>query len=257
MAAISDLIVTGNTNLLGNLKFSIGSCSSLIKNGCEIATLCDLNSIDSKFEDYLPLSGGTMRGNIQMQNQRIVASGPAGLSFFGSGDIGYMCFTNKLGTELLKTGNNVESGGIGIEVLNGINFSSDTSDAVFNVADFCIYRRGTNFHISKPITCHGDVTAPAFYESSDIRKKNIIEDISLDKCYDLIDKCSTIIYTLKDDNINREQIGLIAQEVEEFFPEVVITDGNGFKSIDYTRISVICLKVLKDVITRLNKLEYG
>jgi len=38
-----------------------------------------------------------------------------------------------------------------------------------------------------------------FKETSDINKKNIIGDIDLDKAYDLIDKCSTIIYTLKDD----------------------------------------------------------
>lgn len=99
----------------------------------------------------------------------------------------------------------------------------------------------------------GDVMASAFYETSDARKKDIKEDLSLDKCYDLIDKCQTVIYSLKDQT--KEQVGMIAQEIEEFFPEVVAADEEGFKSLAYDRLVVICFKVLKDVIKRLEKLE--
>ena len=97
------------------------------------------------------------------------------------------------------------------------------------------------------------IQAPAFYETSDIRKKDIKSDLSLDKCYDLIDKCQTVIYSLKDQT--REQVGMIAQEIEEFFPEIVDTDKDGFKSLAYDRLVVICFKVLKDIIKRLEKLE--
>ena len=102
----------------------------------------------------------------------------------------------------------------------------------------------------------GTITAPIHVEDSDIRKKNIVSnDIPLDKCYDLIEKCQNIIYTLKNDEKNREQIGLIAQEVEEFFPEVVYTDNEGYKAIGYSRLVVICFRVLKDLIDRVGKLE--
>ena len=90
---------------------------------------------------------------------------------------------------------------------------------------------------------------------SDIRKKNVISDISLEKAYDMIDKCQTILYTLKDDPMQREQIGLIAQEVREFFPEIVREDHEGFLSLDYARITVVLLKVMKDLINRISKLE--
>lgn len=99
----------------------------------------------------------------------------------------------------------------------------------------------------------GEVHSGAFYETSDARKKDIKSDLSLDKCYDLIDKCQTVIYSLKDQT--KEQVGMIAQEIEEFFPEVVATDEEGFKSLAYDRLVVICFKVLKDVIKRLEKLE--
>ena len=90
---------------------------------------------------------------------------------------------------------------------------------------------------------------------SDIRKKNVISDISLEKAYDMIDKCQTILYTLKDDPMQREQIGLIAQEVREFFPEIVREDHEGFLSLDYARITVVLLKVMKNLIDRISKLE--
>ena len=69
-----------------------------------------------------------------------------------------------------------------------------------------------------------------FYETSDARKKDIISNISLDKAYELVDKCQTIIYSLKD-SPNKEEIGLIAQEVQEFFPEIVSEGTDGFLSL--------------------------
>ena len=97
--------------------------------------------------------------------------------------------------------------------------------------------------------------ASGFFQTSDINKKNIIGDLDLDKAYDLIDKCQTILYTLKDDDSDKEQIGLIAQEVKEFFPELITEDNDGALSLDYSRLTVVILKVLKDIINRIKILE--
>ena len=129
-----------------------------------------------------------------------------------------------------------------------VNYRSITGCGTF--AGF-ILRAGSSTSLAT-LQC-GAVTAPAFYQTSDIRKKDIKEEISLDKCYDLIDKCQTIIYSLKDQT--KEQVGMIAQEVEKFFPEVIQTDEEGFKSLDYSRLVVICFRVLKDLIKRVSKLE--
>ena len=106
-----------------------------------------------------------------------------------------------------------------------------------------------NLYVDNDITAKNSISAAGFYETSDIRKKNVVaKDISVDRCYDVIEKCSTILYTLKDDESNKQQIGLIAQEIEEFFPEIIQTDQDGYKSIDYGRLVVICMRVLKDMI---------
>lgn len=120
-----------------------------------------------------------------------------------------------------------------------------TGERPFNV--------NTRLSVTGQVSSDSSMSATAFYETSDARKKDIKSDLSLDKCYDLIDKCQTVIYSLKDQT--QEQVGMIAQEIEEFFPEVVATDADGFKSLAYDRLVVICFKVLKDVIKRLEKLE--
>ena len=94
------------------------------------------------------------------------------------------------------------------------------------------------------------------FRSKNASKRNYgISDLSLEKVYDLIDKCQTIIYTLKDDQENKEQIGMIAQEIQEFFPELISEDKDGMLSLDYSRLTVIIFKVLKDLIKRINKIE--
>lgn len=142
----------------------------------------------------------------------------------------------------------------------GISPTTTTGIASVVLTSSC-FKRGTGKAINLGDTTHkwqngyfsGSVYSGAFYESSDIRKKDIKGDIPLDKCYELIDQCQSIIYSLKGEDTN--QVGLIAQEVEEFFPEIVNTDSDGFKSLDYSRLTVICLRVLKEVIKRLDKLE--
>jgi hypothetical protein len=42
------------------------------------------------------------------------------------------------------------------------------------------------------------------------------------------------------------QIGLIAQDVEKVFPELVRTDNNGFKAVSYEKLSVILLEGMKE-----------
>lgn len=93
------------------------------------------------------------------------------------------------------------------------------------------------------------------YESSDIRLKDVKGDLDLDKAYDLVDKCQTILYSLKADETDKIQLGLIAQEVKEIFPEIINEDKNGMLSVDYSRLTVIILKVLKDLIKRISDLE--
>jgi hypothetical protein len=43
-----------------------------------------------------------------------------------------------------------------------------------------------------------------------------------------------------------DQIGLIAQDVEKIFPELVKTDDNGYKAVSYEKLSVILVEGMKE-----------
>ena len=45
---------------------------------------------------------------------------------------------------------------------------------------------------------------------------------------------------------DERQIGFSAQEVEKLFPEIVMTDANGYKSVDYGRLTPILVEAVKE-----------
>jgi hypothetical protein len=42
-----------------------------------------------------------------------------------------------------------------------------------------------------------------------------------------------------------QQIGLVAQDVEKVLPEVVLTDSEGYKSIDYAKLTPLLIEAVK------------
>ena len=73
--------------------------------------------------------------------------------------------------------------------------------------------------------------APAFFETSDIRKK---EDIIPYKTKSI--NFELFNYRLKDTNDRRINLGVIAQELEKTNPEFVDTNVDGYKSVNYTEL---------------------
>ncbi len=45
---------------------------------------------------------------------------------------------------------------------------------------------------------------------------------------------------------DRTELGLVAQEVEKIFPELVREDGNGYKAVSYEKLTVVLLKALQE-----------
>lgn len=51
------------------------------------------------------------------------------------------------------------------------------------------------------------------------------------------------------------QIGFLAQEVEKQFPEIVFTDRDGYKSVDYSRLTPVLLEALKEQQRQIEALQ--
>ena len=52
-----------------------------------------------------------------------------------------------------------------------------------------------------------------------------------------------------------QQIGLIAQDVEKIFPELVKTDNNGYKAVSYEKLSVVLLEGIKEQQKEIDELK--
>jgi hypothetical protein len=46
--------------------------------------------------------------------------------------------------------------------------------------------------------------------------------------------------------VNTQQIGFIAQDMEKIYPEMVITDKEGYKSVDYSRLTPVLVEAMKE-----------
>ena len=70
-----------------------------------------------------------------------------------------------------------------------------------------------------------------------------------------------VYYNFKTDEFPRkkfpknEQIGVIAQDIEKSFPNIVHTNENGYKSVEYGKISAILIEVANEQNKRIELLE--
>lgn len=97
---------------------------------------------------------------------------------------------------------------------------------------------------------YGAVHASGFFKESDIRLKSDIAPLK--HTLDQICNIPTVEFNMHD----KHQIGTIAQDLENNFAEVVNTDSDGMKSVDYCMLGVVAIegiKLLKQEIEDLKK----
>jgi hypothetical protein len=98
------------------------------------------------------------------------------------------------------------------------------------------------------------MNAPAYFETSDIKSKNILEinpevDITID----------VIKYTLKTDGEGRIRYGYSAQDVQKILPELVQTDNDNNLFLAYKDLHTLKIasleKKTKNLEERIDELE--
>lgn len=96
----------------------------------------------------------------------------------------------------------------------------------------------------------GAIHASGFFKESDVRLKSNI--VPLNHTLDQICNIPTVEFDMHD----KHQIGTIAQDLENNFAEVVNTDSDGMKSVDYCMLGVVAIegiKLLKQEVEDLKK----
>jgi hypothetical protein len=87
-------------------------------------------------------------------------------------------------------------------------------------------------------TLHGTLT-----QLSDVRLKTDI--LPLEGALDKVTRLRGVSYRMKDDKTNSRRIGVIAQELETEYPELVATDDKGMKSVAYANMTPVLIEAMK------------
>ena len=188
---------------------------------------------------YLSTGGGTISGgNLYMSGNYLEFSGTSGFPLFNSG-----------------AGNQVvlRSFGGANQVDMAIGSSNDTVwMSVPEYLDGYFFRWYGGETEIMSLTGTGNLTVKTVTETSSLRYKENVVD--LEPVSEKVDALRPVTYN----RIGQEEteIGLIAEEVAEIFPEVVsYDDQNRPDGINYTRLSAILIKAVQELSAEIKKLK--
>lgn len=141
--------------------------------------------------------------------------------------------------------------------LGGIHFQNDTFKTIQLKDDTGIPQIYLECATGN-ILATGDITTEY---TSDERLKDVIGTI--ENTLDSINKITPIKFSWNDlaqktfnYNATTEELGFKAQEIKKYFPELVIERGNtGFLKVDYQKFTVVLLAAVKEMDSKIQKLE--
>lgn len=138
-------------------------------------------------------------------------------------------------------------------VSNVLSITGDDTSATLNVDDGNILELTSNTAtVSGTLYSTGDIVA---YYTSDERLKDNIEPIP-----DAVSKINAIRGVSFNWNENQSvyagrDIGVVAQEIEAVFPELVSMRENGYKAVKYEKLVAVLIEAVKELSARVNDLE--
>ena len=259
-------VITGITQTDGKISYEYSGLyitPTLINDG--ITTGKFLTNITSENDEDNIFT--MVRGNIDIIfDDSIAGNAITDLSVNSDGDIVYKkenIFATK--TQLDSLTNKVDRKVINDSTIN-IYLSNTSTNGTSSSGSFTT-NQSTNgsIHLNNVArtnsknTFSDDQTATAWYVSSDINYKEIIDDCKI--TIDEISKLPIFDYIWKLDEEKKLHTGSSAQAVEEILPNLVTEDNRGIKNLDYAALGTIagilaCREIckLRDKIDKLDKI---
>ena len=174
--------------------------------------------------------------------------------------------TNIQGTLTVQgkiTGNGgIEFGNVQIAVTDDQTIDTSTGDLNLNANTNIINLQADTVNIGQASTdvtkVNGELRVTqdiiAFY-SSDRRLKDDINPIA-----DALAKVNrlsgnTYIWNEKSNRCGNDDVGVIAQEVQEVLPEAVVERENGYLAVDYQKLVPLLVEAIKDLSSKVEYLE--
>jgi len=226
-----DLVGNVTGDVTGNVTGSSGSCTGNSLTANSLTTPRDI--------------GVTLSGDV---------AGTATASFDGSANVTVTVSTTATinNTHWSGTDLGISNGGTGASTSAGARTNlglGTTDDVQFDSFGVGTAASGT----TGEIRATNNITA---YYSSDERLKENVKPI--ENAVDLLNQISGVRYEWTDDYINskggedgvfvrKQDIGVIAQEIEKVLPEIVAENSEGYKAVRYERIVPLLIQAIKEL----------
>jgi hypothetical protein len=107
---------------------------------------------------------------------------------------------------------------------------------------------------SPSVDVYAELLADSFVSTSDKNlKKNIVE---LDNALENVEKMRGVYHDWIDEKQSQDkQIGVIAQEVQAVYPELVQQGDNGYLAVNYSKLTAVLLQSIKEMNEKKKKMN--
>ena len=235
--ALSDCSVNASSVYIGNVPDGAATGNATYNTSVGITALDAITTGDNNSAfGYLALKSNNSGSN------NVAIGVQAGYNMIGSNNI-FIGYKSGSSTALVSESNK-------LYIHNNTSGVPGSVSGPLIGGDFS----ASQVYINGALTVSGDITA---FASSDKRLKNNLEKIN-----DPLDKLNKINgYTfdwIEKEGIHSNKghdIGVIAQEIEEVLPEVVVTRENGYKAVRYEKIVPLLIETIKEQQKQINKLN--
>ena len=216
--------LTNNSTTIGSTAISLGSSAT---------TIAGLTSVTSTGFT------GALTGNASTATTLATARNINGVSFNGSADITVTAAAGTLSGATLASGVTASSL-TSVGTLTSLTVSGATATGALTVTG--------------AVTATGDITA---FFTSDKRHKNNIQTIP--NALEKVSKLNGVTWEWNDDvhevTKSTPKTGLIAQEVQEVLPQVVIERQDGFLALDYSKMMGLMVEAIKEQQIQIEELK--
>lgn len=204
-------------------------------------------------KSYLPLSGGTVNGNVTV-NGKITANGLViPVNYYAKYESWLaQSFINDFGGKAECSFQTYTSNGE-LRFVRQTKANVDVADGQGNYT-YIVYNANGNIQLANQRTTinysDGSITTPKVTQTSDKRLKENINTITED--LDKIKEIEFFEFNLNDDVNKTKSYGVIAQDLEKVGLEnLVVEDANGYKAVDYISLLVLEIQRLRNEVNTL------
>ena len=283
------IVENGNTNLGGELN--VTGATTLSSTLDVIGTTgidgnFDINT--NKFTVNATTGNTTIAGDMHLtgaiydpNNQsgtsgQVLSSTASGTDWIDGSDLGLGDITEVAAGDGLVDGGTTGSVTLNVGAGTGIDVSTnqvsvDVSDFMSNgtnnelitatgtdamISEANLTFDGSTLNVTGDIEASGTLNTAGIEELSDKRwKKDVIK---IENALEKVMSMNGVYYNWRKDEFpekgftDNKQVGFIAQELEDIFPEVVNTDDEGYKSVMYGHVVALLVEAIKDLESQLD-----